>query len=445
MSKVALILAGHGSHIRHQTAGIVWQYVDQLRRLGVAHEVTACFWKEQPAYYEVLDTVTAPAVVIVPVFLADGYFMKSVIPAELGLDKASHTTWRCKQTVHITRPLGTHPGMADIIQKRTQDALKVTGFPKAQTAVAIIGHGTKRNQQSRTTTQRQVALLQQADIVAEVLDAYLDDEPPIASIYQRTPARHIIVIPYLLAEGSHTAIDIPQALEVAAQQATSRKDTYYTDPIGIDENIYQYIIDLVHAAGMKLSPTPSNGEWDNFPRYGHQAFIDAVREQESMQFGQLLVNMAEVRPIGTEQTDVINVETPETLQRIVREQPFRPLATSDDLPPGWRCTVPTPETLPAIVETIYPGAIAAWARANEGQLSPEPFSATIARQKGMFGQAKRLTKEDIQTNVEFICGGCVRTPLWHINSSEGGNIIPCKAPCNMWLSKSIERERTKAQ
>ncbi|RMG79916.1 MAG: cobalamin biosynthesis protein CbiX, partial [Chloroflexi bacterium] len=60
MSKVALILAGHGSHIRHQTAGIVWQYVDQLRRLGVAHEVTACFWKEQPAYYEVLDTVTAP-------------------------------------------------------------------------------------------------------------------------------------------------------------------------------------------------------------------------------------------------------------------------------------------------------------------------------------------------------------------------------------------------
>ncbi len=446
MSEVALILAGHGSHIRHETAGIVWQYVDQLRQLGAAYEVTACFWKEQPAYFEVLDTVTAPTIVIVPVFLADGYFTQSVIPAELGLDEASRTTWRGKQTVHLTRPLGGHPGMADIIQKRTQQALKVTNFPKAQTAVVIIGHGTKRNSNSRATTQRQVTQLQWAGIVAEVLDAYLDDEPSIASIYQRTAAPCIIAIPYLLAEGSHTTVDIPQALKFAAQQATSKKAIYYTEPIGVEENIYQYILDLAHAAGVELSPTPSNGEWDNFPRYGHQAFIDAVREQGSMQFGRLLVSMAEVYPIGTTTSaNAITVQTPDTLRQIVRERPFRPLATSADLPQGWRCLVPNPQSLPSIVETIYPGAIAAWARAKEGQFTAERFSAAIARQKGLFRQAERLSKEDIQTNIEHICRGCIRTPLWYADAPKDNYIIPCKAPCNMWLSKSISRERTKAQ
>ena len=35
MSRVALILAGHGSHISAETAGVVWRYADRLRRLGV--------------------------------------------------------------------------------------------------------------------------------------------------------------------------------------------------------------------------------------------------------------------------------------------------------------------------------------------------------------------------------------------------------------------------
>ena len=50
MSEIALVLAGHGSHISPHTAGIVWRYVDLLRLWGVADEITACFWKEPPAF-----------------------------------------------------------------------------------------------------------------------------------------------------------------------------------------------------------------------------------------------------------------------------------------------------------------------------------------------------------------------------------------------------------
>ena len=88
MSGVALVLAGHGSHISAETAGVVWGYVDRLRRMGVADEITACFWKEQPALSRVLDSVAADEVVIVPVFTAQGYFTRDVLPAEMGLTGA---------------------------------------------------------------------------------------------------------------------------------------------------------------------------------------------------------------------------------------------------------------------------------------------------------------------------------------------------------------------
>ena len=53
MTDSALILAGHGSHVSPNTAGVVWSYVDRLRALGTAPEVTACFWKEPPALNQV--------------------------------------------------------------------------------------------------------------------------------------------------------------------------------------------------------------------------------------------------------------------------------------------------------------------------------------------------------------------------------------------------------
>ena len=37
------------------TAGIVWRYVDRLRRSSVADEVTACFWKEAPEFFRCAD------------------------------------------------------------------------------------------------------------------------------------------------------------------------------------------------------------------------------------------------------------------------------------------------------------------------------------------------------------------------------------------------------
>ena len=120
MSGVALVLAGHGSHISAETAGVVWRYVDRLRQMGVADEITACFWKEQPALSRVLESVAADEVVIVPVFTAQGYFTRDVLPAEMSLTGA--LTLRGKRRIHLTPPIGEHALLDAIVDARLHDA-----------------------------------------------------------------------------------------------------------------------------------------------------------------------------------------------------------------------------------------------------------------------------------------------------------------------------------
>src|SRR5258708_32025973 len=113
-----LILAGHGSHISAQTAGLVWQQVDRLRTLGVADEITAAFWKEMPSFHRVLHTLTANDVTILPLFTPQGYFTRTVIPAEMGLNGA--LTTRDGRILRYARTLSEHPYLAQVVDRRLQ-------------------------------------------------------------------------------------------------------------------------------------------------------------------------------------------------------------------------------------------------------------------------------------------------------------------------------------
>lgn len=107
MVSTALVLAGHGSHITLETAGLVWSHVDALRSMGAADEVTAAFWKEQPSFQTVFNSLAAQDITVVPLFTAQGYFTQTVIPTEMGL--AGTITHRDGRIIRYTRTLNEHP------------------------------------------------------------------------------------------------------------------------------------------------------------------------------------------------------------------------------------------------------------------------------------------------------------------------------------------------
>jgi sirohydrochlorin cobaltochelatase len=433
----ALVLAAHGSHVSPHTAGLVWSYVDQLRALGVADEITAAFWKETPSLHQVLDTVVSGQVVVVPVFTAAGYFSNQVVPAEMGLE--GEITQRADRTITYTRTVGEHPYLTQIVQQRIEDVLNTHQLDPQQVAIALIGHGTPRSPESRDATRQQAELLRNRQWAAEVVDVYLDDTPYIPSIYTSTQAPVIIAVPYFLAPGSHVTHDVPAALGIAPDQVPTQvngRQVYYTPPVGTDEVICRVILELARDTGLPFDENASQNVWGGFPQVGADQLFAAVRKKGIMRFGQIQLSQSEVKPLHSKDTDEV-LDNPVALRQRVREQPFRPLAVSDDLPKGWRVPVTAPDMLPAVVETIYPGALADWAANRAGRFNPGSLRTVSERQVGMFRDVHLMPPSAVENAVNTICRRCVRHATWFYQQSPT-DAIPCPEPCNWWLSRVKE-------
>lgn len=440
--RTALVLAGHGSHLSPQTASLIWSHVDALRRLQVADEVTATFWKESPSFARVLDTLTADDITIIPIFTAQGFFTRAVIPAELRL--AGAFTSAAGRTVRYARTLSEHPRLAQVVRERVIAGLRAANVSGEHAAVALIGHSTKRNPDSRQATETQAELLRQAGIAAEVAALYLDDTPEIEAIFTLTDAPIIVAVPFFVALGSHVTQDVPARLGLpmgATRGHIQGRDVIYTDPVGVDDSLGQVILDLALEAGAPIhSPVPTEAAWIGFPTAGHAEFLrfaaSIFATRDSFSLGEL-----HITPTGVCHVDdsgipnLLPLIAPHQLRQHVRETPhFRPLATSCDLPRGWRSPLRELETLPAVIETIYPGLIADWAAACNGTLHIADLAQVTARQVGMFRQLAHLNTTAQHELIDQTCGNCVLHPSWFDGTT---NDHPCPEPCNLWMSEAL--------
>ncbi|MCY4464732.1 MAG: hypothetical protein OXE46_04275 [Chloroflexi bacterium] len=437
MSGVALVLAGHGSHISANTAGIVWGYVDRLRRIGVADEITACFWKEPPTFSQALVALESTQVVIVPLFTANGYFTSQVIPTEMGL--RGTTTRIGDKGLHYTAPIGEHPLLDAVVDQRLSDMAAAHNLTPAQTAVAIIGHGTRRNPQSRAATRRQSQRIAAMGWFAEIVDCYLDDQPDIPSIYRRTRARHIIALPYFLADGSHVRRDLPRALGITGTgggESVRDRCVYFAEPVGTDESVCDVILALARTSGLPFARQADRGAWDGFPTAGRRDLLAALEQGEMLRFGQICLNRERVWPADNSDNQALH--SPSALRSLLRERAFHPLPTRVDLPGGWHVDLARPVDAHAVLETVYPGLVADWSAQRRGALQTESLADIGGRQDGMFNDIQRLPRSVIQRTIHEICGACVRQPTWHGVDGE----LPCRVACNWWLinARKFEKE-----
>lgn len=446
MPSTALVLVGHGSHISPETAGIVWEQVDRIRALNVVDEVTAAFWKEAPSFHQVIDTLAADDVTIVPLFTAQGYFTRTVIPAEMGLTRA--LTESDGRVLRYTPTLGGHPYLTQIVRQHVREALRQSGAEPSGAAVAIIGHGTRRNPESRRATLDQAE--QVRDLVAESVAVFLDDSPAIPDLFRLTSQPVVIAVPFFLALGSHTTIDVPEEIGLAPGETVGHvagRTVYYTPPVGaptsgMGGDLVQTILEIAREAGAPLrEPSPTASVWDGFPSAGRDALIEAVREAGWIAFGELTLSLHEVRPTDLNlDGEIREFGDPGTLRTHVRRNPFfRPLATSTDLPRDWVVRVERRAQLHAVVETIYPGVVAEWAKRES--LPVAPLEALAARQTGMYRRIDQLSAERRAEMVAQVCGRCVRQPTWYSGERDP---IPCPEACNYWMSRALEAEPEEA-
>ena len=207
MGSSALILAAHGSRHGPVANAEVRDHADTIARTDLFDEVAVAFHQGSPTFANVLDTIAADAVTVVPVMTSDGYYARTDLPRAL----AFHPRFS-RFRVSIGAAVGSHPRCAVLVRERAIELATMYGLSPDETTVIVIGHGTARHSRSRASTLNVAAVLRQASLFADVRAAFLDDTPAIESVCAATRQRNLIVVPFLIGSGHHATCDVPRRL-----------------------------------------------------------------------------------------------------------------------------------------------------------------------------------------------------------------------------------------
>jgi sirohydrochlorin cobaltochelatase len=237
-----LVLVGHGSHLNGNSSAPIHAHAAELRRRGPFDAVLAGFWKEEPSLARVLDGCTDPDVIVVPVFISNGYFTKTVIPREMRLD--GPVTRRDGQQVRYTEPVGADPSLADVIVERALEA-----GAKPSDAIAVLGHGTRRESESERNIYAMAERVRATERFAEAGAVFLDQEPGMLELLDLFSAPTVVVVPLFIADGWHVGQTIPA--DLALDGAETRRDgriVRYTEAVGTHASVADVIARLAAGA-----------------------------------------------------------------------------------------------------------------------------------------------------------------------------------------------------
>ena len=116
--RTALVLLGHGTDLNKNSGGVIYLNAGRIRERGLYDVVEVGFLDQEPKIGSVIGNVAARNVILIPVFIADGWHTRETIPEDLGL--GGEVTAREDRTIFYGAPVGTHPSMADLIVARAR-------------------------------------------------------------------------------------------------------------------------------------------------------------------------------------------------------------------------------------------------------------------------------------------------------------------------------------
>jgi sirohydrochlorin cobaltochelatase len=218
---------------------------------------------------------------VVPLTISEGHFTNTVIPKALGLGGTrqagiSKTHLGEGRAVHYCQPIGTHPSMTDALLARATNIVRAhpalpAPIPES-TTLFIAGHGTERDGRSRLAIEHQVEQIRQRRLFAAVHPAFMLESPLIRDCWTLVATRDLIMVPFFISDGLHTAHDIPILLgepEAAVRDRLARGEPgwinptcrnghrlWYTLAIGSEALIADVIIERVEEAA-RQEPRPT--------------------------------------------------------------------------------------------------------------------------------------------------------------------------------------------
>jgi sirohydrochlorin cobaltochelatase len=266
MSNTALVLAAHGSRHEPTVNAQTCAWAAQAAERTEFDEVAVAFHQGSPAYSEVLDSLAADEVTVVPVMTSAGYYSDVVLPRELARNRRfPHLT------VRKTVPVGLHPDIPVLIANRANVLFDTYGHPQISAqdcTLAIVGHGTPRHTASRNSTLSLAKQLRAMHSFGEVIALFLDDQPAVEQLLTLATRPNVLVIPFLIAAGPHATLDVPRRIGMSMHgmsgppfvDSIGGKRILCDVPFGSYPGMIDLIIDLASPAASLNSLYPGHSK-----------------------------------------------------------------------------------------------------------------------------------------------------------------------------------------
>ncbi len=120
--RTALVLLGHGTDLNKNSGGVIYLNANRIRERGIYDLVEVGFLDQEPEIGGVVEGVEAENVILIPIFIAEGWHTRETIPEDLGL--TGEVTTRDEKTIFYGAPVGTHPSMANLIAARARETIE---------------------------------------------------------------------------------------------------------------------------------------------------------------------------------------------------------------------------------------------------------------------------------------------------------------------------------
>ena len=223
-----LLIVGHGAADAPTAAGAVTSHARNIASREIFADVRSGFLRQEPFAKSVLDEIGDRSVVVVPHFATDGYIAGEVLPGELGIEDG----------INLTKAIGSHPKIPAVAADLVLTEARNAGIDPGRTDIVVVGHGTKRNDRSETSTARLAEFVLAETGAASCTAAFLEIDPLIEDWREFTSRPHVVVLPNLFAAGFHGAEDIPARLG-----APGGRRLHLCPPLGTAPVIADLIVD----------------------------------------------------------------------------------------------------------------------------------------------------------------------------------------------------------
>lgn len=243
----ALLIVGHGSTVNPSSSTPTLMHAAAIRSRGIFAEVACCFWKEEPSLRDALLFFRDPAireVYVVPNFISEGYFTRTVIPRELELS-GPETARPNGQIWKYCEPVGNHESMTQHLLARAREI--APGIEEREATLLIVAHGTSLNDNSAVAAKEQAEKIRALDRYAVVLNVYMEEPPLVSDWANLTKTENVVVVPFFISDGLHSYEDIPALIGIDGKtegpHRLHNRSIFYSTAIGTDSRFVDVIIE----------------------------------------------------------------------------------------------------------------------------------------------------------------------------------------------------------